>query len=135
MRSCFLLSSSFILSYFARQLPSTPPHLVPVRRPLAAHPGELATAERFCRAAQLRLLQRGLPESAVDGLEVVAVAHTSPEAFAQSHPVLLQFEAGAGVGGGCWVGSGCSRLCFSPFLLVGSLLVQRRAVATPPALT
>lgn len=65
------------------------------------HPGELAGAERFARAAQRRMLAAGLPEGAdVAAVRVAVTVHISLETFIYSQPTIFQVE---GPDGPQWV--------------------------------
>ncbi len=61
------------------------------------HPGELAAAERFARAAQLRMLAAGLPAGAdVAAVRVAVTAHISLDTFIYSQPTIFQVDGPQG---------------------------------------
>lgn len=62
-----------------------------------AHPGELAAAEAFARAAQRRMLAAGLP-AGVDagGVRVAVTVHLQLDTFIYSQPTVFQAETPAG---------------------------------------
>lgn len=67
-----------------------------LRRAFAAHAGELGAAEKFCHAAQVRILRRGQPESVAECVQVVASVHTCLDAFNCSQPNAVRLAAAAG---------------------------------------
>lgn len=61
------------------------------------HPGELAAAERFARAAQRHMLAAGLPAGAdVAAVRVAVTVHISLDTFIYSQPTIFQVDGPQG---------------------------------------
>jgi hypothetical protein len=76
----------------AERLPNSSPE-----RNSFGHPGELAAAERFARAAQRRMLAAGLPAGAdVAAVRVAVTVHVLLDTFIYSQPTVFQVEGPEG---------------------------------------
>ena len=68
-------------------------------RAFTHHPGELAAAERFCCAAQRRMLAAALPAEVAAAVRVAVTVHCQLDTFIYSQPILFESETPAGSSG------------------------------------